>query len=202
MKTRSFCPRSPSPPRVRGRISLAAVVSALASTAMACGPTALVSPLPPAGAGMQRLAVTSRSFESNGPIPVDYTCDGADRSPQLTWSAPPEGTKSFAILVTDPDAVGGEFVHWVAYGIHPDATSIPENTDVADLGGISGINGFNRPGYSGPCPPKMELHTYAFRVYALDTVLPPRGNETGDDLLAQMNGHVLAAGTLVGRFSH
>jgi Raf kinase inhibitor-like YbhB/YbcL family protein len=193
-------------PRSRRLVGVAAVAgvvaSALAPATVGCTPPAPIGPSAPRGASLQRLAVTSRSFESNGAIPVDYTCDGADRSPQLTWSAPPSGTKSFAILVTDPDAAGGEFVHWVAYGIRADATSIPEATDAAELGGLSGTNGFNRTGYSGPCPPKMELHTYAFRVYALDAVLAPRSSESGDDLLNDMNGHVLAEGMLVGRFSH
>jgi Raf kinase inhibitor-like YbhB/YbcL family protein len=151
---------------------------------------------------IQRLAVTSRSFSSNGPIPVDYTCDGADRSPQLTWSAAPSGTKSFAILVVDPDAVGGEFVHWVAFNVKGDATSLPEATDVADVGGVSGVNGFGRVGYNGPCPPKFELHSYAFRVYALDGQVAPRSGMTADELSEIMNGHVLAMGTLVGTFSH
>jgi Raf kinase inhibitor-like YbhB/YbcL family protein len=151
---------------------------------------------------MQHLAVTSKSFPSNATIPVDYTCDGADRSPQLTWSAAPEGTKSFAVLVVDPDASGGEFIHWVAYNLKADATAIPEGTDVADLGGVSGINGFNRTGYSGPCPPKFELHTYSFRVYALDSVLQVRSSVTAEELSATMNGHVLAQGTLFGTFSH
>jgi Raf kinase inhibitor-like YbhB/YbcL family protein len=156
----------------------------------------------PAGMSIQRLAVTSRSFSSNGAIPVDYTCDGADKSPQLTWSAAPSGTKSFAILVVDPDAIGGEFIHWVAFNLHADATSLPESSDTTDLGGVPGTNGFGRTGYSGPCPPKFELHSYAFRVYALDTTLAARSGVTADDLNEAMNGHVLAQGTLVGTFSH
>ncbi len=175
----------------------------LSSAVAACGggSGAVVLAGPP-GVSIQRLAVTSRSFSSNGTIPVDFTCDGADRSPQLTWSAPPSGTKSFAILALDPDAVGGEFVHWVAYNIHGDATSLPENTDASELGGVSGSNGFGRIGYSGPCPPKMELHSYAFRVFALDTVLLVRSGVTSEELSEAMNGHVLAQGTLVGTFSH
>jgi Raf kinase inhibitor-like YbhB/YbcL family protein len=182
-------------------VSIALV--ALSSAAAACGggSGSIVVAGPP-GVSVQRLAVTSRSFSSNGAIPVDYTCDGADRSPQLTWSAPPSGTKSFAILVVDPDAVGGEFIHWVAYNLRADALALPENTDASELGGVSGSNGFGRIGYSGPCPPKMELHSYAFRVFALDTVLAVRSGVTADDLSGAMNGHVLAQGTLVGTFSH
>src|SRR5260370_11528940 len=82
-------------------------------------------PSPPAGMTMERLTVTSKSFPSNGAIPVDYTCDGADRSPQLTWSAPPQGTLSFTILVDDPDAPGGDFTHWVVFNLRRDALALP-----------------------------------------------------------------------------
>ncbi len=183
---------------------LSAIIAAgLSSAAMACGggSGAVVVAGPP-GVAIQRLAVTSRAFSFNGAIPVDYTCDGADRSPPLTWSAPPSGTKSLAILAMDPDAVGGEFVHWVAYNLRADALALPENTDASELGGVSGSNGFGRIGYSGPCPPKMELHSYTFRVYALDTVLPVRSGVSAEELTAAMSGHVLAQGALVGTFSH
>ena len=183
--------------------SLATFAAGLALSAAGCNTASpLPAPSAPPGVAMQRLTVTSKSFASNGPIPVDYTCDGADRSPQITWSAAPSGTQSFALLAVDPDASGGEFVHWVAFNLKPDATAVPEGADVGDLGGLPGTNGFNRTGYSGPCPPKMELHTYAFRVYALDAMLPPRAGLTAEALSNAMSGHVLAQGTLTGRFSH
>src|SRR5579871_6219299 len=128
-------------------------------------------PGPAPGVALQRLTVTSKSFASRGPIPVDYTCDGADKSPQLTWSAPPAGTKSFAVLVDDPDAPGGDFTHWILFDIRPDALTLPEAADPAEVGAIVGTNGFNRVQYSGPCPPRMELHHYYFRVFALDSTL-------------------------------
>jgi Raf kinase inhibitor-like YbhB/YbcL family protein len=159
-------------------------------------------PSAPPGVTSQRLTVTSKSFSSNGTIPVDYTCDGADRSPQLTWSAPPPGTKSFAIVTDDPDAPGGDFFHWVVFNVRADATSVPEASDFADLGGVSAVNGFGRPGYNGPCPPKFELHSYVFRVFALDAEIAVRPGATADDVEAAMNGHVLGMGALVGTFSH
>ena len=159
-------------------------------------------PAAPPGVAIQRIAVTSRSFSSNAAIPVDFTCDGADRSPALTLSAAPPGTRTLAIIVDDPDAPGGDFVHWVAFNLKGDATSVPEAVDVGDLGGIAGLNGFGRPGYNGPCPPKWELHSYSFHVYALDAALPGRSNATADDVQAAMNGHVLGEGVLVGTFSH
>lgn len=180
-----------------------APVLALAASAWACNSTNTAAlPSAPPGVVMQKIAVTSKSFSSNTTIPVDYTCDGADRSPQLTWSAPPQGTKAFAIITDDPDAPGGDFFHWVAFNIRGDVTAIPEGSDVGELGGISAINGFSRPGYNGPCPPKFELHSYIFRVYALDGPIEVRPGGNADDVQAAMNGHVLGLGALVGTFSH
>jgi Raf kinase inhibitor-like YbhB/YbcL family protein len=158
--------------------------------------------LAPPGTTMETLAVTSRSFPSNGEIPVDYTCDGANRSPQLTWSAPPPGTKSFAVVADDPDASGGNFTQWIAYNISADARSLPEAADPATVGGASGLNDFKRPGYGGPCPPQLEIHHYAFHVFALNTQLDVGPEPNRDSMDAAMSGHVLAVGTLVGSFSH
>jgi Raf kinase inhibitor-like YbhB/YbcL family protein len=177
-------------------------LAAFAAAAVGCQPSAGTQAAAPPGVTMQKLTVTSKSFPSHGPIPVDYTCDGADKSPQLTWSAAPAGTKAFALIVDDPDAPGGDFIHWVAFNLRGDATSLPESADVAELGGTSGTNGFKRPGYNGPCPPKMELHAYAFRIFALDAPLTLGADATADQLQAAMNGHVLGSGTLFGTFSH
>ena len=158
--------------------------------------------LSPPGVTMASLTVTSRSFASNGEIPVDYTCDGANRSPQLTWSAPPPGTKSFAIVVEDPDAPSGAFTQWIVYNINADTRALPEGVDAATVGGSSGLNDFKRPGYGGPCPPQLEMHHYAFRVFALNSQLGEGPELDRDSFEAAMSGHVLAAGTLVGSFSH
>jgi Raf kinase inhibitor-like YbhB/YbcL family protein len=158
--------------------------------------------LSPPGTAMESLAVTSRSFPSNGEIPVDYTCDGADRSPQLTWSAPPPGTKSFAVVVEDPDAPSGTFTQWIVYDIGADARALPEAVDPATVGGITGVNDFKRPGYGGPCPPQLEIHHYVFRVFALDSQLGSGPELNRESIDAAMSGHVLAAGALVGSFSH
>ena len=159
-------------------------------------------PSPREGVALVSLTVTSPAFSSNGPIPVDCTCDGADRSPQLTWSAPPSGTKSLSIVMDDPDASSGGFTHWLAVNLRPDTLTLPEAVDSSELGGVVGINSFNRLGYSGPCPPRRELHHYFFRVFALDTVIPIGADATREAVDAAMSGHVLAAGALVGTFSH
>jgi Raf kinase inhibitor-like YbhB/YbcL family protein len=160
-----------------------------------------LQPSPPPGAALASIAVTSKSFESNATIPVDNTCDGADRSPQVTWSAPPAGTRSLAIVMDDPDAPGGDFTHWIVFNVRPDAPSIAEASDLADSGAVLGLNGFNRVAYSGPCPPKMELHRYFLRVFALDALLPVKPGANREAIDTAMSGHVLAEGALMGTFS-
>jgi Raf kinase inhibitor-like YbhB/YbcL family protein len=154
------------------------------------------------GVTLGSLTVTSTAFAVNGPIPVDCTCDGADRSPPLTWSAAPSATKSIAVVVDDPDAPGGTFVHWVAFNLPPTIVSLPEGADAATIGGISGTNGFGHPGYGGPCPPRREVHRYRFLVRALDAQLDAKAGASRDAVDAAMSGHVLAEGTLVGVFEH
>lgn len=158
-------------------------------------------PAPPAGVSLGSLTVTSNSFSSNSAIPVDFTCDGTDKSPELTFSAPPEGTQSFAIIADDPDAPGGTFTHWVAYNIRGDVRAIPEGADVSSLGGAAGTNDFNRAGYAGPCPPKGEIHRYFFRVFALNAHIDVKQDSTRAAVDAAMSSHVLAEGALVGVFS-
>jgi Raf kinase inhibitor-like YbhB/YbcL family protein len=172
----------------------------LLSFVVACG--AGGGTLAPPGKTMESLAVTSRSFPSGGQIPVDFTCDGANRSPQLTWSAPPAGTVSFAIVAEDPDAPSGTFTHWIAYDIGADARSLPEAADLAAIGGAAGLNDFKRPGYGGPCPPQLEIHRYYFRVFALDAPVHAAPEPNRDAIDVALRGHVLAAGALVGQFSH
>jgi len=159
-------------------------------------------PSPPPGVTIAALTVTSDSFPTNGAIPVDYTCDGADKAPQLTWSAPPPGTRSFAIIADDPDAPGGTFTHWVVFDIGPDVRALPEAAESASVGASNGANGFKRPGYGGPCPPKMELHRYYFRVFALDGPMNLKPGASREGLEAAMQGHVLAEGAVMGTFSH
>lgn len=157
---------------------------------------------PAPGVTLASLTVTSSSFPSNGAIPVDYTCDGADKSPQLTFSAPPAGTQSLAIIADDPDAPGGTFTHWIAYDLHADLRTFPEGADPTSVGGAAGTNDFNRPGYSGPCPPKRELHHYYFRVFALNGLLNLKPSPSREAVDSAMSGHVLARGALIGVFSH
>lgn len=165
-----------------------------------CGGGAHLSAAP--GIRLASMSVTSRAFGNGGAIPVDYSCDGANRSPPIAWSAPPEGTKTLAIVLDDPDAPGGTFVHWVVYDLPPSTLTLSEGADLAALGALEGTNGFDRPGYGGPCPPRREMHRYYFHVYALDKALGLKPGASRDEVDAAMSRHVLAEGALMGTFAH
>ena len=109
--------------------------------------------------------VTVQGFTDGADIPGRFTCDGEDRSPSLHWAGEPSGTKSFALIMDDPDAPGGTWNHWLAWDIPSDVHSLPEHASL----GKSGTNDFGRRGYGGPCPPKGGgPHRYFFRLFALD----------------------------------
>lgn len=163
--------------------------------AFGCGHT--VESKPPAAA----LVVTSPAFAANGEIPTEYTCEGPDRSPPLAWSGAPEATKSYALIVDDPDAPDPAapqrtWVHWVVTGIPASVTGAGAGTPPAN--GVAGKNDFGTLAWGGPCPP-VGRHRYFFKVYALDTKIANPGI-TKTDLIAAMQGHVLAQGELVGTY--
>ncbi len=141
------------------------------------------------------LQVTSSAFAPNGDIPVALTCDGEGRSPPLAWSGVPPGTRSIAILVEDPDAPRGAFLHWLVTGISPSTTQLAAGT--LPPGATAAKNDAGKPGYIGPCPPRGKHHYY-FRVYALDTQIAKPATKV--DFLTAITGHVLAQGELVGTY--
>ncbi len=152
------------------------------------------------------LEITSPAFSHNEEIPSKYTCDGEDISPALEWSGLPEGTKSIALIVDDPDAPDPAapkmtWVHWVLYNIPPSATGLPEAVKSQDLpeGTKEGLNDWKRSGYGGPCPP-IGRHRYFHKLYALDIVLPDLGRPPKKDLEKAMEGHILAKAELVGTY--
>lgn len=152
------------------------------------------------------VTITSPVFSHNGEIPTRHTCDGEDISPALEWSGLPEGTKSIALIVDDPDAPDPAapkmvWVHWVLYNIPPSATGLPEDVKPQDLpsGTKEGLNDWKRTGYGGPCPP-IGRHRYFHKLYALDVVLPELGKPTKRDLEKAMEGHILAEVELVGTY--
>lgn len=162
------------------------------------------------GVALWLVGGTAMAFELRNPafapgadIPVKYTCDGADRSPALHWTDPPAGTREFALIVDDPDAPGGTFVHWVLYGVPAALRELTEGVAARDTApgvGTQGTNDFGKVGYGGPCPPRGPAHRYFFKLYALsaELKLPPR--KTRADLLKAMEGHVLRQAELMGRY--
>ena len=157
--------------------------------------------IPGGRGGAPALVVSSDAFARDGQIPVIYTCDGSDISPPLSWAPVPQGTANIAILVTDPDASGGTFIHWVAYNIPPGTRGIPAGApgkNVLPAGSLQGMNDMGRQGYGGPCPPKGKPHHYHFTVYALDSAISLTGKRDGRMLAEALAGHILAQGELVG----
>ena len=145
---------------------------------------------------MKKLLVKSPTFENNKPIPVKYTCDGADVNPPLPLDGVPEETVTLVLIVDDPDAPMGTFDHWVVWNIPPTTRIIEENT----VPGKEGLSSYRKHAYGGPCPP-YGTHRYFFKVYALDTQLDLKLNSTKRDVEKAMKGHVLAEGELVGLYS-
>jgi Raf kinase inhibitor-like YbhB/YbcL family protein len=142
------------------------------------------------------LTVTSSAFKANEAIPSEYTCDGAEKSPPLSWSNVPAGAKSIAILVDDPDAPMGTFTHWIVTNIPPSETSLSAAGSLPQ-GATSAKNDKGASGYAGPCPPSGKHH-YHFHVYALDTTIAkPSGRAA---FLKAIDGHVLADGELVATY--
>lgn len=141
------------------------------------------------------LKVRSHSFSHEGNIPAEFTCEGRDINPALEIQDIPEGTKTLALVMEDPDAPRGVFDHWIVWNIPPQK-SIPEQSNP----GISGTNSFGKTGYGGPCPPS-GTHRYYFRVFALDAELDLLAGSVKQELLNAMDGHVLATGELMGRYA-
>lgn len=149
------------------------------------------------------ITITSTAFEEGGMIPKKYTCDGEDVSPPLAWTGIPEGTRTLALISDDPDAPMGTWVHWVLFNIPPDTKGLPEAVppdEMLENGARHGITDFRRIGYGGPCPP-AGTHRYFFKLYALDTGLDLKAGSSKKQLMEAMEGHVLAEGQLMGRYS-
>jgi Raf kinase inhibitor-like YbhB/YbcL family protein len=142
----------------------------------------------------------STAFFHNGDIPIQYTCDGQNISPDLSWSDIPKGTQSFALIFDDPDALRGTWTHWVLYNLPSTANSLQEDIQILPSGTQVGTNSWNKKAYGGPCPPYGE-HRFIFKLYALDTVLDVDPHMTSDALQQVMKGHVLAESTLLGRYT-
>lgn len=143
----------------------------------------------------------STAFSQHAAIPTHYTCDGDDASPPLAWRDAPAGTRSFVLIVDDPDAPQRTWVHWLLYNLPPAIRELREGAAAEGLppGTLEGINDWTRAGYGGPCPP-IGRHRYFYKLYALDVELPELGGPTKAKLEQAMQGHVLAQAELVGTY--
>lgn len=150
-------------------------------------------------------SISSPAFADGAAIGREFSCDGEGGSPPLSWSGVPEGTRSFALIVADPDAPRGTFYHWVIFNL-PGATRTlaagVAKTETLAGGGDQGLNGARRIGYTPPCPPRGPAHHYHFKLYALDSTLALQPGATAQAVEAATSGHVLASAELVGIFGH
>jgi Raf kinase inhibitor-like YbhB/YbcL family protein len=149
------------------------------------------------------MKLISDGFGAGETIPARYTCDGPNLSPPVRWDEYPDGTRSFALIVDDPDAPAGTWVHWVLYGIDPHTSELPEGVSPEPTlpdGSRQGINDFRRLGYGGPCPPPGGAHRYFFRLYALDRSVDLVPGATKPELLEAMEGHVLDEADVMGLY--
>jgi Raf kinase inhibitor-like YbhB/YbcL family protein len=140
------------------------------------------------------LELRSSAFPEDGTIAKKYTCDGLDVSVPLSWRNPPEGTKSFALIMDDPDAPSATWVHWVLYDLAAETRQLAEGLppkEVLDDGAKQGLNDFQRIGYGGPCPPRGPAHRYCFKLFALNRMTGLPSGATKPQLLRAMKGHIL-----------
>ena len=154
------------------------------------------------------LTLTSPAFSHDGSIPVVYTCDGKDISPELNWSDIPDNAKTLVLIVDDPDAPDPAapkmtWVHWVLYNISTSSSGLAEAIKDSELaeGTLPGLNDWKRTGYGGPCPP-IGRHRYFYKLYALDAVLPDLDKPTKNGVEQAMEGHIIEQTELIGTYQH
>jgi Raf kinase inhibitor-like YbhB/YbcL family protein len=147
------------------------------------------------------MKITSSAFDSGASIPSKYTCDAEDINPPIEINEIPQGTRSLALIVDDPDAnkvVGHTWDHWVVYNIPPETKKITENSIPNDS--VQGNTSFGKPGYGGPCPPAGDPHTYYFKAYALDVLIDSAEPLDKKTLEEKMEGHIIASAELTGTY--
>lgn len=144
------------------------------------------------------MKITSPAFSNNQPIPSKYTCNGANINPPLQFSGIPQDTKSLVLIVDDPDAPAGTWIHWVVYNINPVISEIPENGVPQD--GIQGKTTSGQTNYGGPCPPS-GTHRYFFKLYALSKTLSIQGTANVETILSAMKGAIIGKSELIGLYS-
>ena len=145
---------------------------------------------------MVNMKLTSPAFENNKDMPSEYTCDGPNVLPDLNLEDVPENAKSLALIMDDPDAPAGTWVHWIVWNISPSTKKIAKGTEPQ---GIQGTTSFGKSGYGGPCPP-FGTHRYFFKLYALDTTLNLKEGSNKEDLEAAIDGHIIEKAELMGTY--
>jgi Raf kinase inhibitor-like YbhB/YbcL family protein len=146
---------------------------------------------------MADFKLTSSAFDDGQEIPSRHSCEGDDLSPPLSWSGVPQGTRSLALIVDDPDAPGGTFTHWLAWGLEPASGGIGEG----EVAAVEGRNDFGTVEYRGPCPPPGHgPHRYFFRLHAVDADIGLEPGADKQDLERALEGHVLGSAGLIGRY--
>ena len=149
------------------------------------------------------LHLSSPAFAEAHAIPVQHTCQAQDLSPPLVWTGVPARTRTLALIVDDPDAPAGTWVHWVVFDLAPALKGLPAGvtkTEALSNGAIQGLNSFQNVGYNGPCPPAGSPHRYFFKLYALDTRLALKPGASKEQVLAVMKGHILAQAQAMGTY--
>ena len=158
----------------------------------------------PSGGADVSLELKSPDFTPGGDIPKQFTCEGANISPALKWNDPPTAAKSFVLIADDPDAPVGTWVHWAIFDLPANLRALPQNVPKNEQsadGTRQGRNDFGEIGYGGPCPPPGKPHRYFFKLYALDAKLNLAPGATKQQVERAMQGHILAQGECIGRFS-
>ncbi len=168
-----------------------------------CAREILIPSIGQANGAAMSFQISTPAFSGGEMIPKKFTCDGPDVSPQLRWKGAPTGTHSFALIMDDPDAPVGTWVHWVLYNLPANTKELPEGVEKQeqlDGGALQGHNDFRKIGYGGPCPPAGKPHRYYFKLYAVDTKINLSAGATKPDLERAMKGHILGEAELMGRF--
>jgi Raf kinase inhibitor-like YbhB/YbcL family protein len=153
--------------------------------------------------GSMSLEISSSAFSDGGTIPKQFTCDGPDVSPPLAWKDAPANVQAFTLIMDDPDAPVGTWVHWVLYNMPANTKDVPGSvakTEQLPNGALQGRNDFRKIGYGGPCPPAGRPHRYFFKLYALDRKLDLKAGASKAEVETAMKGHILGQAQLVGRY--
>jgi Raf kinase inhibitor-like YbhB/YbcL family protein len=155
------------------------------------------------GGNAMAFTLSSKSFPQGGDIPKKFSCDGADVSPELSWTEPPNGTKSLAVIADDPDAPAGTWTHWVLYDVSPETRNLAEGTPKQPElpnGARQGRNDFGKIGYNGPCPPPGNPHRYFFKLFALDSKTDLKPGASREEVERVISGHTLGKADSMGRY--